>query len=142
MRVYVTFVICSICILAGACGNSLPLASSLSVAITPPTATVTAGTRVNLTGSGSGFTETPTPEWQMVEGGQFCGFLAGFTQNANFANCPAGYVVYPINKFPSPGTYYAPPTGGVYHAQFTAMQFSGGSHFVSKSATANVTVTP
>jgi hypothetical protein len=53
MRVYVTFVICSICILAGACGNSLPLASSLSVAITPPTATVTAGTGVNLTGSGS-----------------------------------------------------------------------------------------
>jgi hypothetical protein len=36
MRVYVTFVLCSICILAGACGNSLPLASSLSVAITPP----------------------------------------------------------------------------------------------------------
>src|ERR1700751_673529 len=35
MRVYVTFVLCSICILAGACGNSLPLASSLSVAITP-----------------------------------------------------------------------------------------------------------
>jgi len=59
MRVYVTFVLCSICILAGACGNSLPLASSLSVAITPPTATVTAETRVNLTGSGSGFTETP-----------------------------------------------------------------------------------
>jgi len=78
----------------------------------------------------------------MVEGGQFCGFLAGFTQNANFTNCPAGYVVYPINKFPSPGTYYAPPTGGVYHVKFTAMQFSGGSHFVSKSATATVTVTP
>lgn len=142
MRVYVTLVLCCICILAGACGTSLPLASSLSVEITPPTATVTAGTTVNLTGSGSGFTESPVPEWQMVGSGQNCGFFAGFTQNANFTNCPAGYVVYPFNKFPSQATYYAPPTAGAYHVQFTATQFSGGFHSVSKSATATMTVSP
>jgi hypothetical protein len=100
MRVYVTFVLCSICILAGACGNSLPLASSLSVAITPPTATVTAGTRVNLTGSDSGFTETPGAEWQMVERGQLCGFLAGFTQKCQLHELPSGVCRLSIQQVP------------------------------------------
>ena len=140
MRLYLALVLFSICILAGACGNSLPPVSALTVTITPPMATLAVGTTVNLSGNGSGFTDTPSGDFWVVDPGN-CGFFAGFTQNANFTNCPAGYVVYPYNQFPTVGTYYAPPTAGVYQVLFTASQYSGG-HLVSKSAIAAITVTP
>jgi hypothetical protein len=140
MRPYVALVLFSICILAGACGNSLPPVSALTVTITPPMATLAVGTTVILTGNASGFTQRPGFDWEVVESGVGCSFLVGFTQNANFTNCPYGYVVSPLKTFPSPATYFAPPTAGVYHVQFTATQFSG-IHSVSKSATAVVTVT-
>jgi hypothetical protein len=72
---------------------------------------------------------------------EHCGFLVTSTSQANFTNCPMGYVTYDPNKFPSPATYHAPPTPGTYHVQFIATQFSTFDH-VSTTATAPVTVTP
>ncbi|HST10756.1 MAG TPA: hypothetical protein VLL05_10295 [Terriglobales bacterium] len=113
--------------------------------ITPPNATVAAGSTVALTGDGTGFTQAPLPQWQMQEStsvaNEHCGFILGSTSQANFTNCPMGYVIYDPNKFPSPATYYAPPTQGVYHVQFIATQFSTFDH-VSATTTAAMTVTP
>jgi hypothetical protein len=141
------------CLLSG-CGSGLPssssltatiTSSSLTATITPPTASVVSGTNAAFTGNGTGFAPAPLPQWQMVEStsvaNQNCGFLLGSTQNANFSNCPMGYVVYDPNKFPNPATYYAPPTTGVYHLQFSAIEFSTFDH-VTKTTTAAVTVTP
>jgi len=106
---------------------------------------VVSGANAAFTGNGTGFTQSPLPQWQMVESSsvanQNCGFLLGSTQNANFTNCPIGYVVYDSNKFPSLATYYAPPITGVYHLQFSATEFSTFDH-VTKTTTAAVTVTP
>lgn len=111
----------------------------------PPNATVTANSSIALTGNGTGFTQTPLAQWQMQESSsvpnEHCGFILGSTSEANFTSCPMGYVVYEPNKFPSPATYYAPPTESVYQVQFIATQFSTFDH-VSATTTAAMTVTP
>ena len=144
MRIYVALILGSICMLV-ACGSGLPSSSTLVATITPPSPTVAVGATVALTGNGTGFTQIPLPQWQMQESSsvpnEHCGFLLGSTSQANFTDCPMGYVVYDSNKFPSPATYYAPPTAGTYHVQFIATQFSTFDH-VSATATAPVTVTP
>jgi hypothetical protein len=131
--------------LPAGCGSGLPGSSSLAAKITPPSATLTAGSTLALTGDGTGFTQTPLPQWQMQESSsvpnEHCGFILGSISVANFTNCPMGYVIYDPNKFPSPATYYAPPTQGVYHVQFIATQFSTFDH-VSATTTAPMTVTP
>ena len=77
--------------------SGLPSSSSLSVTITPMTASVKEGSTINLSVAGSGFTHTPVAQWSMLEpnptAGRNCGFVT--IQDASFANCPAGYVVYP-----------------------------------------------
>jgi len=144
MRIYVGLILASICVFAD-CGSGLPNSSSLLATIDPPSPTLAVGTSVALTGSATGFTQTPLPQWQMQESApvanEHCGFLVTSTSQANFTNCPMGYVTYDPNKFPSPATYYAPPTPGTYHVQFIATQFSTFDH-VSATATAPVTVTP
>jgi hypothetical protein len=144
MRIYALFVLSAICLLA-ACGSGLPGSSSLAATINPPNPTLAAGATVALTGNDTGFTQTPLPQWQMQEStsvaNQHCGFLVTSTSQANFTNCPMGYVTYDPNKFPSTATYYAPPTPGTYHVQFIATQFSTFDH-VSTTATAPVTVAP
>ena len=144
MRLYVALLLCLLCMLP-ACGSGLPGSSTLTVTISPPNANVASGMTATFTGNGTGFSQVPLPQWQMVEStsvaNEHCGFLIGSTQNANFTNCPMGYVVYDINQFPSTATYYAPPTTGVYHVQFSATQFSTFDH-VTKTTTAPVTVTP
>jgi hypothetical protein len=144
MRIYVGLILASICVLA-ACGSGLPSSSSLLPTIDPPSPTLAVGASVALTGNATGFTQTPLPQWQMQEStsvpNEHCGFLVTSTSQANFTNCPMGYVTYDPNKFPSPATYYAPPTPGTYHVQFIATQFSTFDH-VSATATAPVTVTP
>ena len=142
--IYITPVLALIWLLAG-CGSGLPGSSSLVATITRSSAKVAANSSIALTGTGTGFTQTPLPQWQMQESSsvpnEHCGFILGSTSEANFTNCPMGYVVYDPNKFPSPGTYYAPPTEGVYHVQFIATQFSTFDH-VSATTTAAMTVMP
>lgn len=144
MRIYVGLIFATIGVLA-ACGSGLPGSSSLMATIDPPSPTLAAGANVALTGNATGFTQTPLPQWQMQEttsvANEHCGFLVTSTSQANFTNCPMGYVTYDPNKFPSTATYYAPPTAGTYHVQFIATQFSTFDH-VSTTATAPVTVTP
>jgi hypothetical protein len=140
----ITSVLGLIGLLAG-CGSGLPGSSSLVATITPPNASATANSSVALTGTGTGFAQTPLPQWQMQESSsvpnEHCGFILGSTSQANFTNCPMGYVVYDPNKFPSLATYYAPPAEGVYHVQFIATQFSTFDH-VSATTTAAMTATP
>jgi hypothetical protein len=98
-----------------------------------------------LTGNTSGFTQRPLPQWHVQEStsvaNEHCGFLVTSTSQANFTNCPMGYVTFDINQFPSTATYYAPPTPGTYHVLFIATQFSTFDH-VSATGIAPVTVTP
>ncbi len=142
--IYITSALALMGLLAG-CGSGLPGSRSLVATITPSNAKVVANSSIALTGNGTGFTQTPLPQWQMQESSavpnEHCGFIVGSTSEANFTNCPMGYVVYDPNKFPSPATYYAPPSEGVYHVQFIATQFSTFDH-VSATTTAAMTVTP
>jgi hypothetical protein len=144
IRIHAVFGLSTICVMA-ACGSGLPGSRSLVATINPPNPTLAAGATVALTGNGTGFTQTPLPQWQMQEStsvaNEHCGFLVTSTSQANFTNCPMGYVTYDPNKFPSTATYYAPPASGTYHVQFIATQFSTFDH-VSATATAPVTVTP
>jgi len=144
VRIYVGVIFATVCMWAG-CGSGLPSSSSLMATINPPNPTLAAGATVTLMGNSTGFTQTPLPQWQMQQStsvaNEHCGFLVTSTSQANFTNCPMGYVTYDPNKFPSPATYYAPPTPGTYHVQFIATQFSTFDH-VSTTATAPVTVTP
>jgi hypothetical protein len=63
--------VCLACILVFliGCGNDAPPASALSVTITPASATVAANRTIDLTGSASGFTATPTISWYMLWSG-------------------------------------------------------------------------
>ena len=139
-----------ICFHMMGCGNNgLPPANTVTVTVTPQTASVVAGGTVTLQGGGSGFAQPPevappTVLWGIQESSNLvpmseCGELP--TQNPDFTQCPYGYVVYPdVGIFPSTAVYHAPPTPGVYHVVFTATQmvpFYG----LQKSATATITVT-
>ena len=95
--IYITSVLAIFCLLAS-CGSGLPGSSSLVATITPSSAKVAANSSIALTGNGTGFTQTPLAQWQMQESSpvpnEHCGFILGSTSEANFTNCPMGYVVY------------------------------------------------
>ena len=127
------------------CGSGLPPASSVTLSITPSSATVAAGGTVALQGSATGFTTSPIVVWGMQESSPnppvtACGTFPAYP--VTFTQCSSGYVVFPdVNQFPSPATYYAPPTPGTYHVVFTATQ-NTTYDYLQKSATATITVTP
>jgi hypothetical protein len=102
--IYITSALALMGLLAG-CGSGLPGSSSLVATITPSNAKVAANSSIALTGNGTGFTQSPLSQWQMQESSsvpnEHCGFILGSTSEANFTNCPMGYVVYDPNKFPA-----------------------------------------
>jgi hypothetical protein len=56
--------------------------------------------------------------------------------------CQYGYVIFgSVTQFPSSATYYAPLTPGTYHVTFQATQ-NTTFDYLSKTATATITVTP
>jgi hypothetical protein len=113
--------------------------------VTPAQATVAAGETVGLVGDATGFTDTTQVGvlWWVQEardagGGDDCGYL----QPPPMSPCPFGYVIFAsVSTFPSSATYYAPLTPGTYHVTFKATQFARYD-YVSKTATATITVTP
>lgn len=90
----------------------------------------------------SGFTETPIVRWWVQEardaGGDDCGYL----QLPAASPGQLGYAVFDsVTQFPSSATYYASSTPGPYHVTFQATQ-NTTFDYLSKTATATITVTP
>ena len=127
------------------CGSGLPAASSVTLSVVPATATVATGGTVALQGGATGFTASPLVVWGIQESSTnppvtACGTFPKYP--STFTQCPNGYVVFAdVSQFPSPATYYAPPTPGTYHVVFTATQ-STEFDYLQKSVTATITVTP
>jgi hypothetical protein len=105
-------------------GSGLPSANSVTLSVTPATATVAAGGTVALQGTATGFTASPIGVWGVQESSTSppvtaCGTFPKYP--LTFTECPNGYVVFgDVTQFPSPATYYAPAMPGTYHVVFTA----------------------
>ncbi len=134
-----------ICALVSCGGSGLPSSQSLTVTVTPASATLAAGGTVNLSGTANGFTQAPLVTWGMQESHKGSGLVLACgqfpTSQESFTICPFGYVVYADqNTNPNPAVYHAPPTPGTYHVVFSALQIATFDS-VTKTATATITVT-
>ena len=136
--------------ITGCGGNGLPPANSVTVTVTPSSATVATNGSLTLQGSGSGFAPQPDVApplvlWGIQESSNTvpvsgCGLLP--SQTPDLTLCPYGYVIQPdVTTFPSTVVYHAPTTPGTYHVVFTATQSVMYSS-LQKSATATITVAP
>ncbi len=119
--------------------------SSLTVTVSPASATIPRNGTVQLTGSAAGFPKTPTLTWNVLIGtgpSSNCGYLVP-KNSPDVASCPYGYVTYTADSGTSgTATYYAPNTAGTYQVLFLAGQFDGFVVQGAKIATVNITVTP
>jgi len=136
--------------LTGCGGNGLPPASSVTVTVTPSSATIAANGSVTLQGTASGFAPQPDVApplmlWGIQESSNTvpvsaCGLLP--SQTPDLTLCPYGYVVQAdVTSLPSNAVYHAPATPGTYHVVFTATQSVMYSS-LQKAAAATITVTP
>jgi len=131
-----------VALLFGSCGSGLPHSGQVTASVAPAEATVAAGGTVALEGDAIGFTRSPIVLWWVQEardaGGDDCGYL----QPPPMSPCQYGYVIFgSVTQFPSSAIYYAPPTPGTYHVTFQATQ-NTTFEYLSKTATATITVTP
>ncbi len=137
----------SLLVLVSCGGAASPDAGSISLSIMPASASVAAGSTLSLTGNATRFTKSPLVGWWMQEakgspGGLYCGFDTSHPVPSP-ADCPAGYITYDtsVSGVPSAAVYHAPSTPGTYHPVFQASQWDSYTLQVSKTTTAEITVT-
>jgi hypothetical protein len=133
----------------GSRGSDLPQSQSVTLTLSPMTATILAGGTVDLSAQVSGFTAAPYLVWWMKEqhdagatGSEDCDSINAVNQNL-IPTCKFGYIVVnTMTSANSTATYHAPQQSGIYHVTFRAVQAStepfGGS--VEKTATAVIYV--
>ena len=139
--------VCAVCLLVVLLGCGAEKPKSVTVSITPASATMAAGDVLPLKGNSTGFTDTPSVGWYVEEttrdNNNYCG--TDYDERPpDTGSCPCGYVMFNKSDTGTPSTayYHAPAVPGTCHIRFWAIQMYNYEIQAFQDVVAEVTVTP